>query len=271
MLFLIGLLFYLKYVETQRMKYWFFTFLFFILSFGAKEQAVVMPVILIVIDFALKRNFKDTKIWIEKIPFFLLALAFSVVTVLSQGPINPSDPNSYPMYQRIVFASYSLFEYFTKLVLPVKLSYLYPFPNQIGEALPIRFWIYPAAIAITAVGFWSYLKRKPWMLFALAWFVAGLLPALHIVSLARFAIIADRYVYLSAIGVFFGMAYLLDIVFVQRKKYLSILIMGICLYVITLGAYAFNRTKVWYNTDTLKKELREQLKQRNDYKQMKIN
>ena len=40
-------------------------------------------------------------------------------------------------------------------------------------------------------------------------------------------------------------------------------------YFIYLGVYAHQRTYAWHSVDTLKKELRELLKQRNDYPQYK--
>ena len=35
-----------------------------------------------------------------------------------------------------------------------------------------------------------------------------------------------------------------------------------------LGVYSNVRTRTWYNVDTLKKELRDLLKERNDYKEI---
>jgi len=264
-LLLIGLLFYLKYIETSRIKYWCLTLLFFILSFGAKEQAVVMPLILLLIDYALKRNFKDRKIWFEKLPFFLLALLFGLITIKSQSEVRLNAPDAYPFYQRLVFACYSLTEYFTKFLLPIKLSYLYPFPNQPGESLPMKFWLYPVAIMTLVIGLWGYLKKNRWPMFGLAWFVIGLLPALHIVSIGRFAIVADRYSYLSGIGLLFIVAFLVNKMIENRSIYRTkILIIG-SVYLVSIGVYAKSRTKVWYDTDSLKRELREQITERNDY------
>lgn len=262
---LIGLLFYLKYVETGRLKFWFFTLLFFVLSFGAKEQAVVMPLILLLIDFALKRNFKDRKIWFEKIPFFLLALFFSLVTIKSQNEMGINAQDAYPFYQRFVFASYSLTEYFTKFLLPIKLSYLYPFPNQPGEPLPMQFWLYPFAITALIIGLWGYLKKSRWLLFGLMWFVIGLLPALHIVSIGRFAIVADRYSYLSGIGLLFVVAFMINTIIEKRSKYLKMVSVLGGIYLILIAGYANSRTRVWYDTDSIKRELRDQITERNDY------
>jgi hypothetical protein len=56
--YLIALHCYLKYTVALKLKYYLLTLLFFIISFGAKEQAVTLPVCFILIDYALNRNLK---------------------------------------------------------------------------------------------------------------------------------------------------------------------------------------------------------------------
>lgn len=175
-----------------------------------------------------------------------------------------SDSKVYPFHQNIVFASYSLFEYLTKCLIPIKLSYIYPFPNVIGEPLLARFLIYPFVLIVLAITFWNFLKQR-WVFFGLSFFIIHLAVALHIIPLSRFAIIADRYVYVSAIGIFFTMAWLLEQAIIKNVKGLSIVLSFSFLYVVILGIYAHQHAKVWHNSDTLKSELKELLEQRNDY------
>ena len=39
----------------------------------------------------------------------------------------------------------------------------------------------------------------------------------------------------------------------------------LCAYILYFGIYSHSRTKVWYNVDTLKKEIWDILQQRDDY------
>jgi hypothetical protein len=90
----------------------------------------------------------------------------------------------------------------------------------------------------------------------------------NIIPTARFAIIADRYVYLPSIGIFFLIAYLINQYLIINTQHYRKLILFFCpLYVIGLGGYATLRCKVWHNSDTLKKELIEAIHSRNDYEQ----
>lgn len=248
-------------------KYYVWTLFFFLLSFGAKEQAVTLPVCLLLVDYTLKRDFRQWRVWKEKLPFFLIALIFGVTTMLSQSASGLgvlSQEESYPFYQKVLFGSYALLEYVIKCILPIKLSYLYPFPNQVGEAVPVRFWIYPIALIILVASLWSWWKKR-WIFFGVMFFLVHIVLVLHFIPLSRFVIVADRYVYLASIGIIFLIAYGLEQLLHAKEKYLKTFTIGVfSIYLVCLGIYSHQRTKVWYNTETLKQELREVIKERSD-------
>jgi hypothetical protein len=259
---------YLQYLDRKKIGYYVLAMFLFVWSFLGKEQAVTFPIWLLMIFVLYKRNLKQWRPWLEVLPFFLLSLWFGYVTMLSQADVGGgflSNEAAYPLWQRMVFACYSLLEYFLKCIAPVKLSYLYPFPSAIGDPLPQWLLVYPMLLMIILVGIWQYLRRQFVMLFALLFFTVHIAIALHILPLSRFAIIADRYVYLASIGITVIIAY-----YAMRlmKRYKTIVIAALSVYILCLGVYSHSRTKVWRDTDTLKKELREQLKERDDYKEI---
>ncbi|MCB6307843.1 hypothetical protein LI302_23400, partial [Parabacteroides merdae] len=98
----------------------------------SKEQAFVLPLSLILIDWFISRNLKSSDWWIEKMPFFILSVGFALLTLDLQGP--RSEAVSYTAVQRLLFGCYSLFEYLTKSLLPINLNYLYPFPILPGNS-----------------------------------------------------------------------------------------------------------------------------------------
>ncbi len=49
------------------------TLFLFAVSFLAKEQAVTLPLLLILIDWFCQ-NLKEKALWVEKLPFFILSL-----------------------------------------------------------------------------------------------------------------------------------------------------------------------------------------------------
>lgn len=257
---------YLKYLQNKSLKYYLLVVVLFALSFGGKEQAVTLPVCLLLIDYAVNRNLKDKKVWLEKLPLFLLALVFGYITLLSQKADNNgllTDIPKYPFYQNIIFACYSLTEYAVKCLIPVKLSHLYLFPNGIGDPVPMRFWIYPVVVFIVAIAFLDFWRKK-WVFFATGFFIIHLAVALHIIPISRFAIIADRYIYIASIGFFFLLAWFFNYLLINSKTKNLALTLGL-FYLLGLGLYAHSYSKVWYDSTTLKKDLMKGLlEQRNN-------
>jgi hypothetical protein len=269
--YLLALHTYVSYILTAKGKYYLFTLLFFCLSFGGKEQAVTLPACLLLFDFILKRKLDTLEVWLEKIPFAILAIGFVIITFVSQkvngeGLLTGQVP--YTWYQNVVFSSYTITEYFLKCLLPLHLSYIYPFPNLPGEPTPFYFWLYPVLLICLTIGFWNTLKR-PWIAFGLLFFLIQVSVFSNIVPMSRFAIIADRYVYLAAVGPFFVIAYLINQLLQQNKKKYRSSIIAFSLYALCLASYAKDRSKVWYDSNTLKQEIIQALKSRPDYSQWK--
>lgn len=258
--YLVGLHLYLRYLSSTKIIYYILTLLFFICSFGGKEQAVTFPVCLLLVDNAVNRDLKNKRVWMEKLPMFLLALLMGYITLLSQSADKVgllSNSRHYPFYQNVIFASYSVTEYLVKCLVPVKLSYLYVFPNAIGEEVPERFWIYPLLLLILLFSFWDFWKKK-WVFFGMAFFLVHIAMVLHIIPMARFAMVADRYAYLSSVGIFFLVAFFADKA-LQQTKHIRLVLTVAFLYALLIGVYAHQRSKVWRNSDTLKQELKELL------------
>ena len=265
--YLLALHAYLYFLECGKLTFYWFTITLFVLSFGAKEQAVTLPCCLLLLDYIAGRSLKDKKVWLEKVPLFALSIIFGYITFLSQAANGQgvlSAAAKYPFYQNLLFASFSLTEYLTKCLIPVKLSYIYPFPNLPGEPVPLRFWIYPFIIFFSLVGLWNFWKQK-WVCFGILFFIIHIAITINLISTARFAIIADRYVYLSAIGVFFMVSYFLELAIIKKNKYLNFVISAGIFYIILLSVYSHERVKVWYDSDSLKQEIRNVIKNRKDY------
>lgn len=261
--YLLALYTYIIYVEKRQIRYYLYTLLLLILSFGGKEQAVILPVCLFVIDWLLKRNFKDVNLWIEKIPFFVLAILLGLITVYcANGGFSLGEGDGYPLWQRLIFGCYSFTEYLFKWLVPVKLLYLYPFPSLPGEALPNWMLFYPMLLVIAVVCFRRQLCAWP-VAFGMMFFTVNLFMTLHIIPMPRFAIVADRYIYLSSVGVSFIVGYYLVEAYYSIRKYKPCFIGLTIVYILYLTVYANIRTRVWHDSETLKQEVSDLLERRN--------
>jgi len=251
-------------IDNKKVRYYIFSIILFILSFGGKEQAVTFPVWLLMLYWLLGYSLKDRKVWIQTIPFFLLSVLFGVISMLanaSGGLGALSGETTYPLWQRFIFGCYSLFEYLTKFVFPFKLLYLYPFPTMIGEPLHEWLLMYPALTAIIVVTLWKYFLKTPVLTGGLVFFLIHIVIVLHVVPLARFAVVADRYIYLASIGGCFIIAwYAVHFLQQWKNRRKTGLYITLLFYVFYLGIYSNLRSRVWHDSDSLKKEIKELLK-----------
>ena len=258
--YMLATLTYLSFLSKGNIFYYILTVLLLALSLGGKEQAVTFPVWLLLMYYIWGYDLKSKKVWIQTIPFFLLSAFFGLIVVKIAGRNDYTAIDLYPLWQRLVFACYSLVEYITKFVFPYKLLYIYPFPMASGEKLPDWLLVYPPLVLIFVVALQNQLLKKPY-LFGILFFLLHIAICLHIVPLSRLAIVADRYMYLPCIGLAFIAAYFFVLVkehWHGWKRTVSIItVICLCLY---WGIFANLRSRKWHDSDTLQKEFMEMSK-----------
>jgi tetratricopeptide (TPR) repeat protein len=131
---------------------------------------------------------------LEKIPFFIIAVGFSIIAMYTQYASSFKD---FPLSSRILNAIISYVIYLEKTFWPRDLAVFYPFPDhfvlwQLMGALLLLLLISVAAI-VTA-------KRFQFLIAGWLWFVITLLPVSGIIQVGLHSF-ADRYTYLPSIGI----------------------------------------------------------------------
>jgi hypothetical protein len=139
----------------------------------------------------------------------------------------------------------------------------------IGEALPNWLPVYPVALMALAMLLWKQFAKFP-LRQSVMFFLLHIVIVLHFVPLSRFAVIADRYIYLASLAPAFLVAYFFTEALGKRmvpsKKTLRLLLVAIFSAVLaTLGVYSNLRCREWKDTDSIKRELRLLLRQRSDF------
>ncbi|MFC4209567.1 hypothetical protein ACFOWA_00150 [Pedobacter lithocola] len=260
--YLLALICYIRFLKTKGYIFYFLTLVFFIVSFGAKEQAVTFPACALLIDYMANRNLKTPQIWKEKVPMIILSILFGLVTIQSQG-ISSGDFDHYSLIERFALSFFTFAEYIAKTIIPIRLSYIYPFPFLPGESIPFWMWLYPFGfiISITLIG--KSIIKKKWLLFGLSFFVIHIVLTLNIIGMSRHSIIADRYAYLSIIGIVFIFTYSFY-EYVGFKKHLFHSSIAY-IYISFLAIYTYNHLAVWENSKNLKTEISDEIKRRLDY------
>lgn len=266
--YLLAIRIYMVYIQYNNSKDYYISAFFFILSFGAKEQAITFLPTMFLLDYVVGRDFKQRTIWYEKVPIAIITILFILVTFKSQGIDLDTRENFYPIYQRVLLAGFTGVEYLVKMILPINLSYLYPFPFLIGDRMPFFLWIYPFIISLIIFLLKDRFKAK-WMLFGIVFFLIHICLVLNLISLARHSVIADRYSYISSISIYFILStIILKIVYnVKQRTLLSYSVYGFVItYVICFIIYINLHSITWKNSITLKEKIRTAIEKREDYK-----
>jgi protein O-mannosyl-transferase len=264
--FLVSLYFYANYAARQKTggkssSSYVFSLLGFVLAIMSKPMAITLPFVLLILDVypfqrlavhadrLLKKN-----VFIEKIPFFVISMLSAILTVIAQKSEGALKPFS---QKNIVIAIYDIFFYLEKLVFPVGLSPLYPYPKEFpvfsAEFLTALFVI----IAITIFCIRAWRKNKRIFMVLWAFYIITLLPVLGFIKVGNQAA-ADRYTYIPGVGLFIltglGIAYIIDRVgSIKQPHYLKMAILSLPFVLITcvFGAVTFNQIKVWRNSISL--------------------
>ena len=177
----------------------------------SKAMLVTVPFLLLLLDFwPLGRLLLKTQdprlrtLLLEKLPFFTLAAASSVVTFLVQRGGHATSIGL-PLGPRLANAVASYLKYLGKTVWPVDLAVFYPHPDllyPVSNQWP-TWQIVIVALLLAAVSGLAFvrLKRAPWFATGWFWYLGTLVPVIGIVQVGGQAV-ADRYTYIPLIGVF---------------------------------------------------------------------
>ncbi len=210
--FLLTLLSYTRYAERRRAGQpaaggYVLTLALFTAGLMSKPTLVSLPLVLLALDFWPLGRFSPgaeagqdwSRTWRgllgEKVPFFLLSLAVSFVTVEMQRTVG-AFTLALPLGARLGNAVVSLARYLGKFVWPVDLAVCYPHPGYWPAWAVIGAAVLAGAISLLA---WRQRKARPWLLTGWLWYLAMLLPVIGLVQVG-FQAMADRYTYLPLIG-----------------------------------------------------------------------
>src|SRR5437660_9677903 len=193
--------------ERGRGWYW-LSVAVFVLALLSKSMVVNLPVVLLILDvYPLRRlggaagwwSEPARRIYIEKIPFVLLAAAASAIAVMAQFSVHAAASLAQlSVPGRLAVSAYGLSFYIWKLVVPVNLSPLYELPPTVNPWAPPFLLSYGVVVAITALAL-ALRRRLPGLPAAWVAYIVVLLPVLGTFQSGS-QIAADRYTYLAGLG-----------------------------------------------------------------------
>jgi tetratricopeptide (TPR) repeat protein len=261
---MLTLIAYTRFVEESKVQnlkskvFYVLALLAFVCGLMSKPMVVTLPFILLLIDFwplgrisIQNSKFKIqnlSKLLSEKIPFFALATAASIVTYLAQGANGATwSLSALSIHVRISNALLSYLRYISKTFWPSNLAVIYPYQ----EHLPIVAMIGAALLLPVWTGLiFARARQNPYLLTGWLWFLGTLVPVIGLVQVGAQSM-ADRYMYIPSIGLFILVVWGLDEFFAawpQKQKFAAFIgtaALGGCLICTSL------QLKYWQNSVTL--------------------
>lgn len=189
---------YLRYAEGKGKESYFLSLAFFVLSLLSKVSAITLPLLLLLYDICYRER-SGRGLVLNKIPFFLLSGLFAGIALIAQSS---AYHGTFAYHGGSALANgltvlVALARYLLSLVYPADLSAYYYFSYRSVLSYPVL----GSLLLLSLIGFFLYcLRRHKGVLFWSGWFYLALIPNLQIIPLD--AVMADRYLYLPAIGAF---------------------------------------------------------------------
>lgn len=262
-MFILGtILFYLRYVEMsrwggkkQRLRGYLLFFILYLLSLMAKPVAVVIPAMLLVLDWyplGRLRKGEITPILAEKLPLVIAAFGVSFVTIIITAQGNQFIPvDQLPFFDRFVISGNAVFEYCRLLLYPVGIVpvYLTPLDIPVGFAVKTVVVILFTCFCVLAA------RRLPMLPATWFSFVIPLLPVLAFLQNSDGAAMAAHYTYIPSLASSIAVAAVagtLGMTIAAKRKYYGTALATFCLVLLVFyGVLSIRLIGVWQNTVTL--------------------
>ncbi len=250
--FVASLISYILYIDKKNIVWYLFAVLLFLFSLFSKGQAVSLSVTIILIDWFKKRKLTDIKIILEKIPFLFLAVYFGIIAIGAQKESEALvDEQGYDLIQRIGIASFAFMQYVFKLILPINLAAIYPYPDIIHQTIPWYYYFMLLPVGLIIYLFINAVKRrKSILVFGTLFFVINIALLLQFIPVGS-AVFADRYSYIPSIGFFIVLSVGIFWLTEKKEKLKKFIFVTFGLYSVFLFTLTILRSQIWQNSETL--------------------
>ena len=228
------------------------TLVVFALGLMSKPMLVTLPFVLLLVDYWPLRRWEvqsvksAVRVLVEKIPFFVIAASFSVMTIFVQRK-EGAMTLSVPFVGRVENAVVSYCRYMGKTFYPDHLAFFYPYESRWPFVAIVLSAMLLGAISIVAI-LWS--KRWPYLLTGWFWFVGTLIPVIGLIQVGEQAL-ADRYTYIPSIGLLLALVW--GAHDLTQRWQLQRSILGLFAAALTLICAMKTREqiRIWKNDETL--------------------
>jgi hypothetical protein len=226
--------------------------LLFILSFLTKPMGLTFPFVLLLCDYLLYGRIRVKDI-LDKVVFLIIAIVFLFFSLLIASDHPSYLQFSFNILNNVLISGYVMAFYLSKILFPVGLSNFYPEPPQIEGFVPPVYLVslFVVLLILSFVIFSRRYTKK--VIFGSLFFLIVLLPVSQLVPFGS-RIVADRYTYLSALGIFYIIAEFVSWLYKSKLKN-SIFTRNLFTFVliaiiVQFSMLTWQRCRVWKDPDS---------------------
>ncbi len=243
MFWFLTMLAYVKFVKDKKIKWYLSAIVLFALGLMSKPMLVTLPAVLLLIDYWPLERKISLRLFVEKIPFFLLSLASCGVTFIVQRDFGSmSFGGTVGLKTRICNAIISYSVYLWKMIWPAKLAMLYPHPGNDLSKYQIVFSTLLLVVILVCI---IFLQKYKFFTIGWLWYFVTLLPAIGLVQVGSQAY-ADRYTYIPLIGVFMIITFS-SIQYLSKRNCIFLSMLLLACWAVVSG----RQVRYWQNDETL--------------------
>ena len=253
---LLALLSYAHYAKEGRQSSFWCALVFSALGLMAKPMLVTLPFVLLLLDFWPLQRISNhgfqisslRRLFLEKVPFFVLSAISCVVTFIAQqkgGAVVSLQKISMP--ERIENAFVSCERYLGETFWPDNLANPYPHPGHWELSLEIYSVALIAGLSAIAI---LFARKFPFLPAGWFWFVGTLIPVIGLVQVGD-AAMADRYTYFPLIGIFIIVVWSAGFTFANWRVPNSLAYLCAAIVLAACAIRTHDQLCYWRNSGTL--------------------
>src|ERR1051325_896967 len=246
LLFMLALYLYAGYAKSGRRALMIGVTVAFALALMAKPSVITLPFVLLLLDWWPLQRLGRTpfsRLLVEKVPLFALVIVSIIVTLRAQTEALVEVSLS----SRVQNAIIAYADYLRMLVWPAGLAIFYPTPSAIPAATVLFAFVLLLAITIAVL---LYARRWPFLAVGWLWCLGTLVPMSGIVK-AGIQWIADRYTYLSYVGLFIAIVWGLRAIAASRPGLQRAFAALAIVVLAALSVATFAQLRYWKDAETL--------------------
>ena len=196
-------LLYLKFLVKKNYRFYGFSLFFFVCALLSKTVTVTLPLTLLFAEYLISKSI-NYKSLLRLSVFFVFGIIMGFITTYLETyrVLTIGEEWNFSAIERAIITARVLLFYATKIIIPLKMSFIYP-QWQINPNTFIDWWPIFLLLSVGAGLLWHKEKVSGLLWFSLGHYIVTILPASGIINFyfLRYSFVQNHFQYLAGLGI----------------------------------------------------------------------